>query len=150
MSPSLADDTVGDKLVRFVIGSVLGGAAIWAVAPGGDDAAYVRYVVLAAAASGAMAALFGNRFLELFISRDRFGSSAWDASDLTTRSPNVSTTADRVMCFIFGAAAGAGLGLFNDGRLPTANVPWSEAVVPALIGGTLCALLGYRFTRFFK
>ena len=149
MSPSLADDTVGDKLVRFVIGSVLGGAAVWAVAPGGDDAAYVRYVVLAAAASGAMAALFGNRFLEMFADVSRFGSSPWDDSGLTTRPQNVSTAGDRVMYFFLGAAAGAGLGLFH-GRLPVADVPWSEAVVPALIGGTLCALLGYRFTRFFK
>jgi hypothetical protein len=154
MGSSLADDTLGDKLVRFVIGAVVGGFVAFAGYGRGlaDVEAYVRHIGVWAAATGALAALFGNRFLELFVesrtSWTPFRNNTWDNTGYQTRSPQVNTAADRVMCFVFGAAAGGGLALI-EGRGP-AGVPWSDAIVPALIGGTLCALLGYRFTRFFR
>jgi hypothetical protein len=64
---SLKDDTVADKVVRFVIGAVVGFvlawflAIQWGIAVGRD---FNGLAVVFALAVGVLAAVFGNAFIE--------------------------------------------------------------------------------------
>jgi hypothetical protein len=59
--PSLYDDTLADKLVRFAIGVVLGVGVTWYHES--DAIAIVACGLLV----GILAAAFGNRFIEWFV-----------------------------------------------------------------------------------
>lgn len=146
-SRPLSEDTLGDKVVRFVIGAVLGVGVGWASPKGAaiDDAGhYLRSLGLWATGAGLMAALFGNRFLELSTESRR---KNWDDTGLQTRPTGSSTAGDRVMYFVVGAVAGAGIGMFRSGGVHEAA--WPAIALHALVAGAACALLGYRFTRLF-
>ena len=63
----LSDDTLADKLVRFVIGALLGaGIAFFWIEWGSaaDDAGLLRALAIWSIAGGALAVVFGNRFIE--------------------------------------------------------------------------------------
>ena len=105
----------------------------------------MRHLGLWAGGAGLLAALFGNRFLELFT--ESHSVNRWDDTDLQTRSSTTNTGSDRVMYFVIGAALGAGIGVFRSGGVHDAA--WPAIAGHALVAGLACALLGYRFTRFF-
>jgi hypothetical protein len=140
-SRSLLEDTFGDKVVRFVIGAVLAAAvAFWTfdIDTGAD---YARHLGLWAVIGGSMAAVFGNRFLELFIEKETYTNFP---EDYAHRPWTANTAGDRVMFFVIGAAWGAGIVVFGGGVKDLTTI-----AVWALAGGAACALLGYRLTRFF-
>jgi hypothetical protein len=70
----LTEDTVGDKVLRFVLGAVLGCAVAWFVAlwSSFEVGSIGRLTVAAAIFGGALAVLFGDEFFEGII-----GGSWW-------------------------------------------------------------------------
>ena len=67
---SLTEDTLADKVTRFVVGALLGALGGWFLGgrtPVVDDAAFVRLIVGAAGITGLLAVVFGNSFIERFI-----------------------------------------------------------------------------------
>jgi hypothetical protein len=64
----LNDDTFADKLLRFVLGALLGALVAW------YRSATVAGIVAAAVIVGLLAVAFGNRFLEWLI---RTGGRRW-------------------------------------------------------------------------
>ena len=76
----LTEDTLGDKVLRFVLGAVLGCAVGWFLilwSSSVDVESIGRLSVLAAILGGALAVLFGNAFLEWMV-RGRWWSDWWD------------------------------------------------------------------------
>jgi hypothetical protein len=72
---SLQDDTLADKVVRFVIGALIGGASGFFLTgraePGAADASYMRSLATGAVIVGLLAVVLGNRFIEWVIRHDR-------------------------------------------------------------------------------
>lgn len=69
---SLKDDTVADKLVRFVLGAVGGAGSGWVYAgSSGDDRTALGTIAVLALVGGLMAMLLGNRFIEWALRRGR-------------------------------------------------------------------------------
>ena len=68
---SLKDDTLADKLLRFVLGAVGGAASGWFYAgrSGGDDGAALGTIAVFAVIGGLMAMLLGNAFIERALRR---------------------------------------------------------------------------------
>jgi hypothetical protein len=76
----LTEDTIGDKVLRFVLGAVLGAAAGWSLALWSSfvDAGNAgRFILAAAVLAGVLGVLFGNTFLEGLI-RGRWWNDWWD------------------------------------------------------------------------
>ena len=63
---SLKDDTLADKLFRFVLGAVGGAGSGWFFAgrSTGDDGAAIGTIVVFAVIGGLMAMILGNAFIE--------------------------------------------------------------------------------------
>jgi len=71
---SLRDDTIADKLLRFVIGAFIGGALsffLFARSPGGTDQEYLQSLMIGAAACGMLSVVLGNRFIEWMFHNQR-------------------------------------------------------------------------------
>ena len=70
---SLKDDTLADKLLRFVLGAVGGASAGWfhAVRSGGDDGAALGTIAVFAVIGGLMAMVLGNTFIAWVLRRGR-------------------------------------------------------------------------------
>jgi hypothetical protein len=76
----LTDDTIGDKLLRFVLGAVIGAFVTWFVAlqwSSGEAGSLGRLVLGGAGLAGILAVLFGNMFLEGLL-RGRWWGDWWD------------------------------------------------------------------------
>jgi hypothetical protein len=68
---SLKDDTLADKLFRFVLGAIGGAGSGWFYAgdSGGSDGAAVATIAVFALIGGLMAMLLGNAFIERVLRR---------------------------------------------------------------------------------
>jgi hypothetical protein len=75
----LTEDTVGDKVLRFVLGAVLGCAVAWFLALWSslEMGSIGRLTVAAAILGGALAVLLGDAFFEGII-RGRWWNDWWD------------------------------------------------------------------------
>jgi hypothetical protein len=68
----LGEDTLADKIVRFVIGALLGAGAGWLLVNrigSMTDGGYITTVLVGAGVVGLLATFGGNRFIEAFIHR---------------------------------------------------------------------------------
>jgi len=69
----LNEDTLADKVLRLVIGGILGAIAglffMMRVRAGAPDQEYVRTILLFAGIVGLISVLLGNRFIERFLQR---------------------------------------------------------------------------------
>ena len=75
----LTEDTIGDKLLRFVLGALLGGATGWLLALQwrvDDSGDFGRLILGTAGLIGVLAVLFGNAFIEWFV-RGRWWGGWW-------------------------------------------------------------------------
>jgi hypothetical protein len=69
---SFAEDTMADKVFRFVLGACLGASSAWLLAVRGNMTEAREFAVLVASGAGGvglLAVLFGNRFIETFLRR---------------------------------------------------------------------------------
>jgi hypothetical protein len=69
---SLSEDTIADKVLRFIIGMFLGGVASWSLAlqfPFADTRTFLLVSAALTLLTGLAAVVFGNRFLEKLIAR---------------------------------------------------------------------------------
>jgi len=76
----LTEDTIGDKILRFVLGAVLGGAVGWFLAIWSSLVAVGsmgRLAVAAAGLGGVLAVVLGDAFFEWLI-RGRWWHDWWD------------------------------------------------------------------------
>jgi hypothetical protein len=71
---SLRDDTIADKLLRFVIGAFIGALSCFLFArsdPGGADQEYLQSLMIGAVACGVLSVVLGNRFIEWMFRKQR-------------------------------------------------------------------------------
>jgi hypothetical protein len=69
MAP-LNQDTIADKILRFVLGALVGGVmSVFYARTGASDQGYIGTVLLFAGVTGLLAVLLGNRFIEWVVRR---------------------------------------------------------------------------------